>query len=139
MYNKFIQSKPYSDTGKLKHLSGTDLEHCFFINHDETGGCCAVYRSLEKKLIVVSFRGTCAPKDLITDVTITQDAWVEGEDVNDPDTPKVHAGFRYVYGPSLQKCVSLFVVLTVHLFLKIISQLDLEAPQRVDFSHPGAC
>ena len=66
-----------------------------------------MYRSLEKKLIVVSFRGTCAPKDLITDATITQDAWVEGEDINDPETPKVHAGFRYVHGPGLAMLVSL--------------------------------
>ena len=45
---------------------------------------------------MISFRGTCAPKDLITDATITQDAWVEGEDVNRQDIAKAHAGFRYV-------------------------------------------
>jgi hypothetical protein len=71
-----------------------DLEHCFFINHEETGACCALYRSLEKKLIVVSFRGTCAPIDLLTDATIAQDAWVAGEDYKDPLIAKVHNGFR---------------------------------------------
>jgi len=71
-----------------------DLEHCFFINHDETGGSCSVYRSLERKQIFVSFRGTCKPIDLITDASITQSPWVEGEDMKDPNIPKVHDGFR---------------------------------------------
>jgi hypothetical protein len=70
-----------------------DLEHCFFINHDTTGATCAVYRSLEKKLIVVSFRGTCRPVDLLTDVSIVQETWVEGDELTDY-IPKVHAGFR---------------------------------------------
>lgn len=70
-----------------------DLEHCYFINHDSTGATCAVYRSLEKKVIVVSFRGTCRPVDLLTDVSIVQETWVEGDDLTD-DIPKVHAGFR---------------------------------------------
>ncbi|GKY91437.1 hypothetical protein MPSEU_000116000 [Mayamaea pseudoterrestris] len=71
-----------------------DLEHCFFINHDSTGCTCAVYRSVETKLIVVSFRGTCQPIDLLTDASVVQDAWVEGDDINEQDFPKVHAGFR---------------------------------------------
>ena len=97
-----------------------DLEHCFFVNHDKTGACCAVYRSLKQKLIVVSFRGTCTPVDLITDASLLQvslllwfgwlsnrsillvsvrdlymqDAWVEGENIENQDMPKVHAGFR---------------------------------------------
>jgi Lipase (class 3) len=73
---------------------GNDLEHCFFINHSETGGCCAVYRSLEKKLLVISFRGTCTPIDLVTDASIVQDTWIEGDDAKSPETPKVHGGFR---------------------------------------------
>lgn len=91
-----IRRQVNGNSGTLEHLAVTDLEHCFFINHDETGACCAVYRSLEKKIIVISFRGTCAPKDLITDATILQDAWVEGEDVTNREIAKVHAGFRYV-------------------------------------------
>lgn len=89
MYNRFIARS----TDETTH-SVPDLEHCFYINHDETGASCAVYRSIEKRLIVVSFRGTCQPIDLITDATIAQDAWVEGEDVKDMYIPKVHAGFR---------------------------------------------
>lgn len=75
-------------------IAGDDLEHCFFINHEETGGCCSVYRSLEKKIIVVSFRGTCVPKDLVTDVSLAQAAWVDGEDVTKEGVAKVHVGFR---------------------------------------------
>jgi len=77
-----------------EHLSGNDLEFCFFINHDETGCSCALYRSLENRMIVVSFRGTCEPKDLITDASLIQEAWVKGEDIEKEDAIKVHSGFR---------------------------------------------
>jgi hypothetical protein len=84
------------DATALKKLGGDDFEHCFFINHDKTGASCAVYRSLEEKLIVVSFRGTCQPIDLITDASIFQLPWVEGEYSDDElaSVPKVHVGFR---------------------------------------------
>jgi hypothetical protein len=78
----------------VRGIGGNDLEHCFFVNHDETGCTCSVYRSLEKKLIVVSFRGTCEPVDLITDASLAQDAWVEGEDIKGEGVAKVHVGFR---------------------------------------------
>ena len=81
-------------TTEQRNVGGHDLEHCFVINHSETGGCCAVYRSLEKNLIVISFRGTCAPIDLVTDASIAQETWIEGEDPNIPGTAKVHSGFR---------------------------------------------
>jgi hypothetical protein len=71
-----------------------DLEHCFVINHEVTGASCAVYRSLQCKYIVVSFRGTCVPIDLLTDATIVQDAWVKGDDVGEQNYAKVHSGFR---------------------------------------------
>jgi Lipase (class 3) len=77
-----------------KSIAGKDLEQCFFINHDSTGGCCSVYRSLERKVIVISFRGTCVPKDLVTDLSLAQDAWVSGEDVTVEGVAKVHSGFR---------------------------------------------
>jgi hypothetical protein len=75
-------------------LAGDDLEFCCFVTHDTTGCSCAIYRSLERRLICLSFRGTCAPIDLVTDASITQSAWVEGENVEDPSTVKIHTGFR---------------------------------------------
>lgn len=71
-----------------------DLEHCFFVSHAKTGATCVVYRSLAQKRIIVSFRGTCAPIDLVTDASLVQDAWIEGQDVTDQTIPKVHRGFR---------------------------------------------
>jgi len=62
-----------------------------------------VYRSLEEKRIVVSFRGTCAPIDLVTDASIVQVPWIESEEGYDEQTlknidhqtfPMVHVGFR---------------------------------------------
>ena len=98
LYEKYLAERTGvqdpTDLGKI-NAGGNDLEHCFFINHEETGGCCAVYRSLEKKLIVVSFRGTCATIDLVTDASIVQETWVEGADPkNEGGVPKVHTGFR---------------------------------------------
>jgi len=75
-------------------LASDDLEFCCAVLHDDTGCSCAIYRSLEKRLICLSFRGTCAPIDLVTDASIAQSAWVDGEDVEDPDTVKIHTGFR---------------------------------------------
>lgn len=90
---KYIHFNKYTNLDEL-NPAGQDLEHCFFINHAETGGCCAVYRSLEKKLIVISFRGTCTLKDVATDASIAISPWVEGDDPNDPTIAKVHVGFR---------------------------------------------
>lgn len=85
----------------MKTLGGNDLEFCFFINHDKTGASVGVYRSLEEKRIVVSFRGTCQPIDLVTDASIFQVPWVEGEydeqflkNVDHETFPMVHVGFR---------------------------------------------
>jgi hypothetical protein len=97
LYEKYLSQKTgIASPQELAnvHVAGKGLEHCFFIDHDTTGGCCAVYRSLEKKLIVVSFRGTCTPVDLVTDASIIQEPWVSGEDEKDPETAKVHVGFR---------------------------------------------
>ena len=45
-------------------------------------------------MIAVSFRGTCAPVDLVTDASLIQEPWVKGESQDDPNVPKVHVGFR---------------------------------------------
>jgi len=76
------------------NLIGDDLELCAFVSHDKTGCSCALYRSLEKKLIAVSFRGTCEPVDLLTDANIIQTPWVEGMEVKEEGVPMVHVGFR---------------------------------------------
>mmetsp|Transcript_18437 Transcript_18437/g.24348 ORF Transcript_18437/g.24348 Transcript_18437/m.24348 type:complete len:794 (-) Transcript_18437:218-2599(-) len=78
---------------KLSRVQMTDLEHCFFIEHEVTGCSCGVYRSLQNKLIIVSFRGTCTPIDLVTDASVVQTPWIEGENPTDL-TAKVHVGFR---------------------------------------------
>ena len=90
-----IQTNQLPDDESDPHLGGSDLEFCCFVTHDKTGCSCAVYRSLEKKLIAVSFRGTCELVDLVTDASIIQEAWVEGEDIEAEDAVKVHVGFRY--------------------------------------------
>jgi hypothetical protein len=101
LYEKYVNnecnrgsSSSSSSSSSSMDIPPTDLEFCCFVTHDTTGCSCAIYRSLERKLIFVSFRGTCAPKDLVTDATIAQSAWVDGESVDDVTTAKVHTGFR---------------------------------------------
>jgi hypothetical protein len=90
------KSNDQLDDGLSNYFQGmnSDLEHCFFVSHRKTGATCAVYRSIQYKYIVVSFRGTCAPVDLITDASLIQETWIEGEDENIQILPKVHVGFR---------------------------------------------
>ena len=88
LYDKYVSKE------SLAKIAGDDFEFCCVVTHDSTGCTCAIYRSLEKRLICISFRGTCQPIDLVTDASITQDAWVDGEDVEKPETVKIHSGFR---------------------------------------------
>lgn len=95
------ESEGNSVSDELKTLGGADLEFCFFINHDQTGACVGVYRSLQEKRIVVSFRGTCQPVDIFTDASILQVPWVSGDydeqtlkNVDHEEFPMVHVGFR---------------------------------------------
>jgi len=88
LYEKHVSKE------SLPKIAGDDFEFCCVVNHDSTGCNCAIYRSLEERLICISFRGTCQPIDLVTDASITQEAWVEGEDIENPETMKVHSGFR---------------------------------------------
>mmetsp|Transcript_6568 Transcript_6568/g.9390 ORF Transcript_6568/g.9390 Transcript_6568/m.9390 type:complete len:817 (+) Transcript_6568:70-2520(+) len=92
MYEKHLQRvKDSSSEGEDPHLGGSDFEFCCFVTHASTGCSCAVYRSLEKKLIAVSFRGTCELIDLVTDASIIQESWVLGDEEAEE---KVHIGFR---------------------------------------------
>ena len=71
-----------------QHLSGDDLELCFFVTHDIIG-C-----SIEEKRIVIIFQGTCKLLDLLTNASIIQEAWVLGENVENDVVIKVYFGFR---------------------------------------------
>lgn len=99
--NQEEQNDAAAAANELKTLGGDDLEFCFFINHDSTGASVGVYRSLEEKRIVVSFRGTCQPIDLVTDASIFQVPWIEGDydeqtlkNIDHDVFPMVHVGFR---------------------------------------------
>eukprot|EP00526_Cylindrotheca_closterium_P004641 CAMPEP_0113624096 /NCGR_PEP_ID=MMETSP0017_2-20120614/12415_1 /TAXON_ID=2856 /ORGANISM="Cylindrotheca closterium" /LENGTH=790 /DNA_ID=CAMNT_0000534103 /DNA_START=9 /DNA_END=2381 /DNA_ORIENTATION=- /assembly_acc=CAM_ASM_000147 len=112
LYEKHLERRLGEEQAQDALIAGNDLELCFFMNHDMTGGCCSVYRSLEKKLIVVSFRGTCEVVDLITDTSIAQNPWVEGEDPEDETISKVHVGFRKSMN-SISRRLKEFVLATV--------------------------
>lgn len=70
-----------------------DLEWLVYMMSEDTGCCVNVYRSREEKTVVVAFRGTCELKDLITDGSVLQTTWREGDEER-KDTEYVHKGFR---------------------------------------------
>lgn len=97
LYEKHIDKKiEKNPEDESPYLGGSDLEFCCFVTHDKTGCSCAIYRSLEKKRIAVTFRGTCELIDLVTDASIIQETWVKGQDTEDDDVAMVHVGFRSV-------------------------------------------
>ncbi|KAK3288513.1 hypothetical protein CYMTET_4016 [Cymbomonas tetramitiformis] len=80
------------DWNMMRDFKGVaQYELCCFVTHAETGCTAGVYRDPEAKKLAVAFRGTCAPVDLITDVSLIQTPWVEGEEGAEE---QVHAGFR---------------------------------------------
>eukprot|EP00591_Stephanopyxis_turris_P008345 CAMPEP_0195510144 /NCGR_PEP_ID=MMETSP0794_2-20130614/2883_1 /TAXON_ID=515487 /ORGANISM="Stephanopyxis turris, Strain CCMP 815" /LENGTH=820 /DNA_ID=CAMNT_0040637519 /DNA_START=32 /DNA_END=2497 /DNA_ORIENTATION=- len=90
-----LYEKHLAKTGKhVGDYTGQDLEMCVFVTNEKTGCSCAIYRSLEKKIIAVTFRGTCELIDLITDANLIQTPWVEGADKEAEDVLMVHVGFR---------------------------------------------
>ncbi|GMH96069.1 hypothetical protein TrST_g930 [Triparma strigata] len=68
-----------------------DLEQICYLENFVTGCTAGLYRSSESKTVVVAFRGTCEPKDLIVDGNVLQTDWVEGVKESEE---KVHTGFR---------------------------------------------
>lgn len=72
LYEKHVNERNRGSSSSSMDIPPADLELCCFVTHDTTGCSCAIYRSLERKLIFVSFCGTCAPKDLVTNATIAQ-------------------------------------------------------------------
>ena len=95
LYSKYIEKLRGNNPVRDPDIAGDDFEFCVYVNNEETECSCGVYRSLEKRLIAVSFRGTTVPKDLLTDASIIQCPWVEGtETKKDIAVPMVHVGFR---------------------------------------------
>jgi len=118
LYNQHVTSSDFTEQQTLS----SDFELCAFVTHDKTGCSCAVYRSLEKRLIAISFRGTCEPIDLLTDANIIQTPWVEGVDLEKENVgiPMVHVGFRYVLVYITKLFESVFVIYFSYSFISIL-------------------
>jgi hypothetical protein len=96
LHNKHLRNVRLSlpEGASTTNLAADDLEFCCFVSHDTTGCSCAIYRSLDLKMIAISFRGTCELVDLVTDASLIQEAWVQGEEIDKEGAMKVHVGFR---------------------------------------------
>jgi len=75
--------------GAASTTSGYEL--CCIVQSEGTGCTALLYRDQQRKHLAVAFRGTCCATDVITDVNLIQEPWVEGE--KDAKC-MVHAGFR---------------------------------------------
>ena len=62
---------PWRDLLTPSHLK---VRQCFYVSSDTCSA--AIYRSTADKTIILAFRGTCEPRDLVTDVSIAQSDWV---------------------------------------------------------------
>lgn len=96
LYFKHVQKLRAQRPETDPDVAGDDLEFCVYVNNEQTECSCGIYRSLEKRLIAISFRGTTVPKDMLTDANIIQSAWVEGTETpkKSENIPMVHNGFR---------------------------------------------
>jgi len=95
LYFQHVQKLKAQNPESDPDIAGDDLEFCVYVNNEQTECSCGIYRSLEKRLIAISFRGTTVPKDMLTDANIIQSAWVEGtEPKKNEIIPMVHSGFR---------------------------------------------
>lgn len=95
LYSKRISKLQERDPEVDPDVAGDDLEFCVYVNNELTECSCGIYRSLEKRLIAITFRGTTVPKDLLTDASIIQTPWVDGVDSKSEEgIPQVHVGFR---------------------------------------------
>lgn len=73
----------------------TKFELCCFLTHSETSTEAAIWRDVDRRLVVISFRGTSDVRDAVTDVSIVQTPLeapsVPGQKSDDPR--QVHSGF----------------------------------------------
>lgn len=75
-------------------LQGSDFELCCFITHSESSTEAAIWRSREQRRVVLAFRGTSDPRDMVTDVQLLQVPYEAREDGRKSDDPRqVHKGF----------------------------------------------
>jgi len=84
--------------GREGYVEGDDYELCCFIKHNATSTEVGIWRDTTNRKVVIAFRGTSDPRDMITDVNLLQTPWEGREDgkresKEKEDPRQVHAGF----------------------------------------------
>jgi hypothetical protein len=90
------------DWSRLSDASG--YEALCFVDHAKTGTQAGLWRDASREKLLVSFRGTSEPRDVVTDASALMTPWareaeLERDDYDDSvppaaGDPSVHAGFR---------------------------------------------
>ena len=58
--------------GREGYVEGDDFELCCFITHNGTSTEAGIWRDTATRRVVLAFRGTSDPRDMITDVNLLQ-------------------------------------------------------------------
>ena len=98
-----------------------NYEQLCFIDHRSTGTQAGIWRDEERKKLLVAFRGTSEPRDIVTDASAVMTPWsrAASKDLGDdhdesvPEAlgdPRVHAGFRFAADSVAQRLKQLLLV-----------------------------
>lgn len=84
-------------------VEGASYEPLCFVDHRHTGTQAGIWRDEKRKRLLVSFRGTSEPRDVVTDASAVMTPWARDARKNvdgynsvpaAAGDPRVHAGFR---------------------------------------------
>lgn len=89
--------------GKKGQVDAEDYETCCFIQHNATSTEVGIWRDLTRRKVIIAFRGTSDPRDMITDVSLLQTPWEgradgnrEAREKEDPRQASMVCGVRRV-------------------------------------------
>lgn len=90
-----------------------DYKALCFLDNRVTGTQAGVWRDEKRKSVLVAFRGTSEPRDLVTDASAATTAWAGGSGDSVPPAlgdPRVHAGFRSALDSVARRLKQLLIV-----------------------------
>lgn len=100
-------------------VSYGDYEPLCFVDHRFTGTQAGVWRDAQRRSLLVAFRGTSEPRDIVTDASAAMTPWARDarRDVDGYESvpsaagePRVHAGFRGALDSIARRLKQLLVV-----------------------------
>lgn len=97
----------------LKSSRAAQYQALCFLDNRLTGTQAGIWRDEKRKSLLVAFRGTSEPRDLVTDASAATTAWAGGSGDSVPPAlgdPRVHAGFRSALDSVARRLKQLLIV-----------------------------